>query len=106
MKGKRRFGTITRILAKNGFGNVIDRMFRQGRAGSYADSENIPLARAAFHSPARIRFMLEELGPSFIKLGQLMSVRADVFPPEYTEEFKKLQDSVPPVPFYLDQGSN
>ncbi len=99
MKGKRRFGTIAGVLARNGFGNVIDHMFRQGPAVSDADSENIPIAAPAFHSPARIRLMLEELGPSFIKLGQLMSVRADIFPPEYTEEFKKLQDSVPPVSF-------
>ncbi len=99
MKGKRRFGTITRVLAKNGFGNVIDRMFKRGPAVSDADSESIPIVGSTFHSPARIRLMLEELGPSFIKLGQLMSVRADIFPPEYTEEFKKLQDSVPPVPF-------
>jgi ubiquinone biosynthesis protein len=48
--------------------------------------------------------MLEELGPSFIKLGQLMSVRADVFPVEYTDEFKKLQDSIPPVPFASIRG--
>ncbi|MGW8195024.1 MAG: ABC1 kinase family protein, partial [Desulforhopalus sp.] len=99
MKGKRRFGTITRILAKNGFGNLLDRMFRRGSESAADDSEIAPIARSAFHSPVRIRLMLEELGPSFIKLGQLMSVRADVFPPEYTEEFKKLQDSVPPLPF-------
>ena len=99
MKGKRRFGTITRILARHGFGNVIDHMFTRNQAEGDAESELNPTARSAFHSPARIRLMLEELGPSFIKLGQLMSVRADVFPPEYTEEFKKLQDSVPPVSF-------
>jgi len=97
MKGIRRFGTIARVLAKHGYGNIIEHLVRQGPAeGADADS---PAARPAFHSPERIRRMLEELGPSFIKLGQLMSVRADLFPPEYTEEFKKLQDSVPPVSF-------
>ncbi len=99
MKGIRRFGAITRVLAKHGFGNVIERMFGRGGAHDEAVSDKGPSARQAFHSPARIRRMLEELGPSFIKLGQLMSVRADIFPPEYTEEFKKLQDSIPPVSF-------
>jgi len=97
MKGIRRFGTIARVLAKHGYGNIIERLTRQEPAEG-VDAES-PAPRPAFHSPARIRLMLEELGPSFIKLGQLMSVRADLFPPEYTEEFKKLQDSVPPVTF-------
>ena len=97
MKGIRRFGDIARVLAKHGFGNISQRMFRRG--GAESEAQDIPLSRTAFHSPVRIRLMLEELGPSFIKLGQLMSVRADLFPPEYTEEFKKLQDSVPPVSF-------
>jgi ubiquinone biosynthesis protein len=105
MKGIRRFGDIARVLAKHGFGNISQRIFRRGGAESDEDALDIPdipdiqLDRPAFHSPVRIRMMLEELGPSFIKLGQLMSVRADLFPPEYTEEFKKLQDSVPPVSF-------
>jgi ubiquinone biosynthesis protein len=102
MKGIRRFGDIARVLAKHGFGNISQRIFRRGGAESDNDAQDIPdiqSDRPAFHSPVRIRMMLEELGPSFIKLGQLMSVRADLFPPEYTEEFKKLQDSVPPVSF-------
>ncbi len=98
MKGIRRFGAIARVLTRHGYGNVIDHLFRRKQTGS----DNVESGRTvqpAFHSPLRIRRMLEELGPSFIKLGQLMSVRADVFPPEYTEEFKKLQDSVPPVSY-------
>ncbi len=99
MRGKRRFGTITRVLARHGFGNVLDLLLKRDRPAGDAGLENAQPVRQAFHSPVRIRRLLEELGPSFIKLGQLMSVRADLFPPEYTEEFKKLQDSVPPVPF-------
>lgn len=98
MKGIRRFGTIARVLIKHGYGNIMERLVRQGPARE-AGASDASAARPAFHSPARIRLLLEELGPSFIKLGQLMSVRADLFPPEYTEEFKKLQDSVPPVSF-------
>ena len=99
MKGIRRFGAIARVLTRHGYGNVIDHLFKGDRADNNNDVDHGPTVQVAFHSPVRIRRMLEELGPSFIKLGQLMSVRADVFPPEYTEEFKKLQDSVPPVSF-------
>ena len=46
--------------------------------------------------PEKLRKSLEELGPTFIKLGQLLSLRPDLIPNEYCEEFKKLQDSVHP----------
>lgn len=47
-------------------------------------------------APVRVRKALEDLGPIFVKLGQLLSTRADFLPPSYTEELAKLQDQVPP----------
>jgi ubiquinone biosynthesis protein len=89
MSGILHFGTISRILIKHGLGDVTDRVFRRSRSK----------VKSGLPDPGRIRRALEDLGPSFIKLGQLMSTRADVFPPDYIEEFSRLQDSVPPVPF-------
>src|SRR4026208_117428 len=48
--------------------------------------------------PAHLRLALEELGTTFIKLGQILSTRADLLPPEDLAELTKLQDSAPPVP--------
>ncbi|MEN6628146.1 MAG: AarF/UbiB family protein, partial [Sulfuricella sp.] len=50
-------------------------------------------------APVRVRRALEELGPTFVKLGQVMATRVDVFPPNWITEFEKLQSSVPPLPF-------
>ncbi|QEW04265.1 ABC1 kinase family protein [Microbacterium lushaniae] len=48
--------------------------------------------------PQRVRVALEELGPTFVKLGQLLSTRPDLLPPAYIMELSKLQDAAPPVP--------
>ncbi|PSP66185.1 hypothetical protein BRC85_11210, partial [Halobacteriales archaeon QS_1_69_70] len=50
----------------------------------------------------RARALLESmirLGPTFVKLGQLLSTRPDVLPPQYVQEFERLQDDVPPAPW-------
>ena len=96
INGLKRFAGILRVLVGNGFG-----MFAEALVNRPTEAEKVSGERPSIvvPSPVRLRRILTELGPSFIKLGQLMSVRADLFPPQYIEELQKLQDQVPPQPF-------
>ncbi|MCX7854417.1 MAG: AarF/ABC1/UbiB kinase family protein [Anaerolineae bacterium] len=91
----RRFQQIAQILARHGFGELLDLL---GAAPLF------PLARVlrrrpALGPPQRLRMALEELGPTFVKLGQVLSTRPDLLPPSYITELAKLQDTVPPSPW-------
>lgn len=93
---RERFLQIVEVLTKHGFGFALGGLKPQWRA---------PLARVRLvdpdtvHSqPEHLRMALEELGPTFIKLGQLASTRPDLLPPGYSQELLKLQDHTPPIP--------
>lgn len=88
---------ISAVLARHGFGEIASRLGLRKRQDTGSGDNPTELPRAS--TPVRLRRVLEELGPSFVKLGQIMSTRADLLPPDVIAELGKLQDSAPRVPF-------
>jgi len=96
-KDVQRLRQILIILGKHGYGHLIEKL---GLDDSRLVGILIPKPTMQTASnPERVRHVMEELGPTFIKFGQILSTRSDLIPPAYTEEFSKLQDNVPPFPF-------
>ncbi|MCE5310689.1 MAG: hypothetical protein LLG20_23870 [Acidobacteriales bacterium] len=95
-----RLHDIAAILIRYGFGDVVQRIGMAGvleRAGKVLGWRT-PEGLARLAPPVRVRCALEELGPTFIKLGQILATRVDLFPPEWIAEFAKLQDAAPAAP--------
>ncbi len=93
----RRYRQIINVFARYGFREII-RQIRGGKSPSFAaDAEKNHDNFSTVKGSARLRMALEELGgPAFIKIGQLLSTRADLLPEDYITELTKLQDSVSP----------
>lgn len=90
----RREAEIVNVLVKHGFGHLAERLNLRfiSKKKVSVEEEKIPV-------PVRARLVLEDLGPTFIKFGQILSMRPDLIPFEFAEEFKKLLDDVPPFSY-------
>lgn len=97
VKNVQRLRQIIGVLAKYGFADVVDRM----DLGKFLPSHLASIATSTSErsTPERLRLAFEELGPTFVKFGQLLSTRPDLIPEEFIVEFTKLQDNVQPLSF-------
>jgi ubiquinone biosynthesis protein len=101
MRDLPRLQEITSVLIRHGLGDLVQRvgvsgvLERAGQVLQWAASKEA----LALDPPVRVRLAFQDLGPTFVKLGQLLATRVDLFPPSWIAEFEKLQSSVPAVPF-------
>ncbi len=107
IRNAKRYAEILDVLVRNGFADVVtqfgldrllDRGYRFFGGGGAAFTEQMS-------RPARMRVVMEQLGPTFMKLGQMLSCRRDLIPDEWADEFAKLQAEGPKLPFEVIQAT-
>jgi len=97
-----RLQEIARVLVRYGFGDVVRRVGLAGaleRAGRLVHWHAVEAGLLQMEVPERVRAALQDLGPTFVKLGQVLATRVDLLPPRWIEELSALQNAVPPVEF-------
>jgi ubiquinone biosynthesis protein len=101
MRDLGRLHDIASILIRYGFGDLVRRLGlepaleKAGKALHWTHFEEL----LKLDPPQRVRRAMEEMGPTFIKFGQILATRVDLFSPEWIVEFEKFHDRVPPLPF-------
>jgi ubiquinone biosynthesis protein len=98
LKNMNRFREILSVLIKYGFGELLDRSGLT-RIARIKSSSFIKLKTEHLTVYQRISLAFQDLGPAFVKLGQIMAEREDVFPLALCKEFKKLQTSAKEISF-------
>jgi len=97
----KRYNQVLSVLIKYGFSDIVDAA-RKDLIARFGE-KFIPRGRrnqfSGLSHAERIRRALEELGPTFVKIGQVLSLRPDIIPAEIAAELAKLQDEVSPLPY-------
>lgn len=95
-----RYRQILAVLFKYGFGDLLEllKLDHYVSAGLQLISKKQPVKVEKLTRPQGLRMALEELGPTYIKLGQILSTRPDLIPVDFLQELSRLQDKVPPFP--------
>lgn len=89
---------IAEILARQELWHLVEILDLAHLVGWHAGHRDQPRDAPAQERPVRLRLALAELGPTFMKLGQMLSLRGDLLPPAYQLELAKLQDAAPTLP--------
>jgi ubiquinone biosynthesis protein len=95
----RRYRQIVEVLVRHGFGDVLSQLGLGRRIGLPIRLLRRERADEEITRAQRIRLAFEELGPTFIKFGQIISTRPDLLPADVIAELSRLQDDVPPEPW-------
>lgn len=95
IRDRKRLAEILRIAGAFGLDDILERLGLAGRSRTSRGKKD----EAASSAPERLRLALESLGVTFIKLGQILSTRGDLLPPEWIVELEKLQGDVPALPW-------
>ena len=96
-----RIGRIIAVASRHGFGQLVEQLGLQrffSLSRRIVSFKKTPSLAHRISMPERLRLMFEDLGPTFIKFGQVLACRPDMLPIEYSREFLKLTDSVAPFP--------
>lgn len=99
----RRYREILSVLTRHGFGYLLEALHININFIPFWRKTEITEPTAV--TAERLRRVLEELGPTFIKLGQLLSTRPELLPPAYIDQLEQLQDKVNPEPFPTVQAT-
>ncbi|ACH37923.1 quinone biosynthesis kinase AarF, putative [Citrifermentans bemidjiense Bem] len=95
----RRYRQIITVMGGYGLGQLLEYLNLGHVVALSRRMLRRPNKAANLSAPERLRLALEELGPTFIKLGQLLSTRADIIPPAFVQELARLQDEIPCIDF-------